>query len=197
MAEKDENSMIGYDPLVWLHEDADLAVSAMPENAAIADDAEQQSPIEWGNQPELFSANSQVLEDEFAAAPAAGVDPKPELHDPMDEPAPVFLDAESGRETEAGGQLALEAVQNMQNVAQLHQHLLTLLDTCHQIDIDASAVTQIDTATLQLLLVLKRTAVTLQKEVNIDFPSEKFAEAAHLLGLAEMLSVDQAASGFF
>jgi hypothetical protein len=44
---------------------------------------------------------------------------------------------------------------------------------------------------------LKRTAINLQKEVSIDFPSDKFIEVANLLGLSEMLDVDQAASGFF
>ena len=67
----------------------------------------------------------------------------------------------------------------------------------NKIDIDASAVTTVDTATLQLLLVLKQTAVKMQKQVTIDFPSERFIEAAELLNLAELLNVDQAAAGFF
>jgi ABC-type transporter Mla MlaB component len=93
--------------------------------------------------------------------------------------------------------LILEASQTIQNVGELQEKLQHLLDIGNKIDIDASAVTQIDTATMQLLLVLKLTASSLQKEVNIDFPSDRFLEAAKLLGVAEMLSVDQVASGFF
>ncbi|MGY6274967.1 STAS domain-containing protein [Methylomonas sp. MgM2] len=94
-------------------------------------------------------------------------------------------------------QVVLASVQNIQNVAELHDRLIHVLDSAKKIEVDASAITTVDTATLQLLLVLKQTALKLQKEVNIDFPSEKFIEAAELLGLAEMLDVDQAAAGFF
>jgi ABC-type transporter Mla MlaB component len=94
-------------------------------------------------------------------------------------------------------QIVLESVQNIQNVSQLYEQALYALQNSEKIDIDASAITSIDTATLQLLLILKRTAIKRQKEVSIDFPSDKFIEVANLLGLAEMLDVDQAASGFF
>jgi len=82
-------------------------------------------------------------------------------------------------------------------VAVLHQRLTQMLSNFEAIDIDASGVTMIDTATLQLLLILKQTAIGLQKSISIDFPSDKFIEASELLGIAEMLEVDQAASGFF
>jgi ABC-type transporter Mla MlaB component len=94
-------------------------------------------------------------------------------------------------------QIVLESVQNIQNVSQLYEQALYALQNSEKIDIDASAITSIDTATLQLLLILKRTAIKRQKEVSIDFPSDKFIEVANLLGLSEMLDVDQAASGFF
>ncbi len=86
---------------------------------------------------------------------------------------------------------------NIQNVTALHQQLAHMLANFDLIEIDASAVTMIDTSTLQLLLILKQTAIGLQKSISIDFPSDKFIEAAELLGIAEMLEVDQAASGLF
>lgn len=95
------------------------------------------------------------------------------------------------------GNIVLDAVLNIRNVAALHERLLSALDSNQSIEIDASAVTAVDTATLQLLLVLKRTAIKLQKQVMIDFPSEKFIEASRLLGIAEMLEIDRAAAGFF
>ncbi|AEG00562.1 STAS domain-containing protein [Methylomonas methanica] len=178
MAEQDESSMIGYDPLAWMHEaeDVDLPLQSESDppslpNESTNDDDEQQ--VDY------------VTETSVESVPLADMD---DLSDAADN-QPV------GAATQC--QIVLESVQNIQTVAKLHQQLQCMLDECDKIDIDASAVTQIDTASLQLLLVLKLTAIKSHKEVSIDFPSEKFMEAANLLGLSEMLSVDQAASGFF
>ncbi len=96
-----------------------------------------------------------------------------------------------------GSTIVLDATLNIQKVTVLYEQLKPLLDNQNTIEIDASAVATIDTATLQLLIVLKQTAVKLHKEIIIDFPSDKFIEAAELLGLSEMLEVDQAAAGLF
>ncbi len=93
--------------------------------------------------------------------------------------------------------ITLDATLNIQNVGNLYERLLNCLESQDKIEIDASAVTSVDTATLQVIIVLKQTAIKLQKEVIIDFPSDKFIEAAELLGLSEMLEVDQAAAGLF
>lgn len=93
--------------------------------------------------------------------------------------------------------ITLDATLNIQNAGNLYEHLLNCLESQDKIEIDASAVSSIDTATLQVIIVLKQTAIKLQKEVIIDFPSDKFIEAAELLGLSEMLEVDQAAAGLF
>jgi len=93
--------------------------------------------------------------------------------------------------------LTLDATLNIQNVTQLYEQLLKLLEGQGKVEIDASEVVVIDTSTLQLLIVFKQTAINLQKEVVFDFPSDKFIESAELLGLAEMLDVDQAAAGLF
>jgi anti-anti-sigma regulatory factor len=93
--------------------------------------------------------------------------------------------------------ITLEANQTIQNITVLHERLAFALESGEKIDIDASSVISIDTATLQLLLIMTRTALRLQREVVIDFPSERFIEAARLLGLSELLGVEQSASGFF
>jgi len=95
------------------------------------------------------------------------------------------------------GKLILDATLNIQNVTHLYEQALVLLEGQDKIEIDASSVTAIDTATLQLLIVLKQSAVKLGKEIVFDFPSDKFIDSAELLGLAEMLEIDQAAAGFF
>ena len=93
--------------------------------------------------------------------------------------------------------ITLDATLNIQNVSKLYEQMRVQLEGKERIEIDASSVSSVDTATLQLLVVLKQTAIKLHKEVIIDFPSDNFIEAADLLGLSEMLEVDQAAAGFF
>ncbi|MDT4288308.1 STAS domain-containing protein [Methylomonas sp. MO1] len=169
MAEQDEDSLIGYDPLAWMHRSDFKQDSQKAEVAESAADSwtELASPTE-------VSSN---LEMDLSQAPADVSE----------------LSTSEGERAV----LVLEPVLNIQNVAVLHQRLTQMLSNFEAIDIDASGVTMIDTATLQLLLILKQTAIGLQKSISIDFPSDKFIEASELLGIAEMLEVDQAASGFF
>ena len=140
------------------------------------DKIEEQTAVEQVAEP-VIESSEPVAAAEMAAEPAI---------ENMAEP-----------EQEDDSKLTLDATLNIQNVTDLHERLLVLLERKDKIEIDASAVVSIDTATLQLLIVLKQTAIKLQKEVVFDFPSDKFVESAELLGLAEMLEVDQAAAGFF
>lgn len=191
MADNDNDSMIGYDPLAWLR---DAAEAHQPEADAIPliflDEVpalESESPAEMTvDADDLDHAPSAWDDDAQAGAEWANAND-------FAEPEMAWQD-QGGAEVES---IVLEAVQTIQNVTALHERFLHLLDGANVIEIDASAITQIDTATLQLLLVLKQTALKMDKQVAIDFPSEKFIEAAQLLGLAEMLDVDQSAAGFF
>lgn len=208
MAENDENSMIGYDPLAWLHENT--------KSEFITDVDNLENKVAKADENQLKNANT-LPKDLFVATDnmssvipeydCSGESNEVEFHSVTQE-CVVDLALTSSDDTEysesvddlldtVDSSITLEATQNIQNVGLLHQRLQRALDIQEKLDIDASAVTQIDTATLQLLLVLKLTAVKLRKEVNIDFPSQKFIDAAYLLGLAEMLSVDQTASGLF
>jgi ABC-type transporter Mla MlaB component len=168
MAEKDEESLIGYDPLAWMHQTDFKQVHQ-------SDDIPN---LESGSAPEFSDLSPKVVmiseTEQRQSLPGNFVD--------------------DGNES---GVLALAPVLNIQNVTALHQQLAHMLANFNLIEIDASAVTMIDTSTLQLLLILKQTAIGLQKSISIDFPSDKFIEAAELLGIAEMLEVDQAASGLF
>jgi len=172
MAEKDESSLIGYDPLAWLHQQTD----------------QQQIPPASVECPDGGERGC----DDLAGAEAP---PDEEITD--SEWQSVALEAEDGSGAGDRATILLEPVMSIQAVAQLHESLLAALNDSDKIEIDASAVTVVDTACLQLLLILKRTAIKEQKTVVIDFPSEKFIEAADLLGISEMLGVDQAAAGFF
>jgi len=93
--------------------------------------------------------------------------------------------------------ILLEDTLNISTVTELHSHLVQALQGNECLDIDAANVNSIDTASLQLFVVLKQEALKLNKDIIFDFPSDKFIEAAKLLGIDNMLGVDQAAAGFF
>jgi anti-anti-sigma regulatory factor len=57
------------------------------------------------------------------------------------------------------------------------------------IEIDASHVTSVDTATLQLFVALKKDAIKQKKEVDFFQPSARFIESARLLDLLEILDI--------
>jgi len=80
---------------------------------------------------------------------------------------------------------------------ELHGKLMQALKDNDSLEIDAANVNNIDTASLQLLVVLKQEAFKLGKDIVFDFPSDRFIEAAELLGIDNMLGVDQSAAGFF
>lgn len=99
--------------------------------------------------------------------------------------------------TKTEGPIMLDAVLNIRHINELHESLLKAFESRDTLEIDASAVTAVDTATLQLLTVLKQEAVKSGKQVVFDFPSEKLIDSARLLGLAELLEIDHPASGLF
>lgn len=83
----------------------------------------------------------------------------------------------------------LAAESSIKTVAALYDTLKHALDAHDAIEINAADVTTIDTATLQLLVSLKKDAPNLGKTVDIIYPSERFIESAKLLGLLEILEV--------
>lgn len=83
----------------------------------------------------------------------------------------------------------LEPESTIKNVAQLYNTVKNSLAAHDAIEINAADVTTIDTATLQLLVSLKKDAPNLGKTVEIIYPSKRFIESAKLLGLLEILGV--------
>jgi anti-anti-sigma regulatory factor len=101
-------------------------------------------------------------------------------------------------ENNTSNKIILETTQTIQNVTQLQQRVIaTLSQTDGSLEIDASAVKTIDTATMQLFVILKQEMIQLERELVFDFPSDKFVDAADLLGISALLGVDASASGFF
>lgn len=83
----------------------------------------------------------------------------------------------------------LEKDATIKNVAALYSTIKNALAAHDVIEINAADVASVDTATLQLLVSLKKDAPNLGKTVEIIYPSERFLESAKLLGLTEILGV--------
>ncbi len=111
----------------------------------------------------------------------------------LEEIADTFSDADTfvvdDEEEVAEAQIDLDATLTIQNVVKLYEKLKNSLAIHDQIEINASDVASIDTATLQLLVSLKKDADKLQKQVSIIYPSPRFVESAQLLGLLDVLDV--------
>ena len=172
MAEKEDKGLIGFDPLAWM--DGEVADNNGAENSG-------ETKTEVIVKDEQVANNVAIATVEEASATTAELEPT----------------VEESKESNNGSTVTLNATLNIQGIGVLHEEFLKLLETEDIFEIDASDVTSVDTSTLQLLVVLKQTASKLGKEVIIDFPSDKFIEAAELLGLSEILGLDQASSGFF
>jgi len=174
MAEKDDKNLIGFDPLAWMNEDEEAEASSPKPEQVLAEEKVEQVPVEVEAKQEVEQVQPELTNTEENE---------------------IASEADDLVSTES--KVVLDSVLNIQNVKALYDELLSILNNDGVIEIDASAVSSIDTATLQLLIVFKQEAIKLHKEVSIDFPSDRFIEAAELLGLAEMLDVESAAAGFF
>lgn len=85
--------------------------------------------------------------------------------------------------------ISLDANLSIQNVVALHERIKKSYAAFDTLEIDASKVAAIDTATFQLLVALKKDAAKQEKEVIITAPSARFIESAGLLGLLDVLDV--------
>lgn len=201
MAISEENNLIGYDPLAWMEGNADknddtsnnefCDSNSQSEEQQLIDDSDnstvspEEIAISNGTQEdelvidEIESENNSVLVEEMA-------------DDFMDASSAAMQGAVADEFVSAGmdeGICDLDATLTIQHVVKLHEKLKNLLAMHDEIEINASDVSSIDTATLQLLVSLKKDAVKLQKRVTIIYPSPRFVESAQLLGLLDVLDV--------
>ncbi len=190
------------------------------DNQSVTDDAEKPEEIEvilsdeWHEfsqkftQAESWQDNDELTEDSDIAESAQESDDFFNDFDPLEAikantqtpetEVGISSDAEevqvSVRNTEM---MVLSPRQTLENIKSLYQDFKKQLDKQQTIEIDASAVKQIDTATMQLLLAAQQTLAKTQQTLVINFPSEAFVEAAQLLGMEELLGLDQIGAGLF
>lgn len=192
MAEKQPSSLIGYDPLAWLSDGAQ-------ENL---EQAEKINTVGETSITELSESSVSLVdnqEDELVVAEEVVMSVEAIVDDQISASQEKDNDAveETIESIMPDNSIVLPSIVNIQGVAQLHQTFIDALEHHSKLEIDASAVSTIDTATLQLLLVLKTTAIKNQKDVSFEFPSDRFIESARLIGLEKLLDLDHAAAGFF
>ena len=80
---------------------------------------------------------------------------------------------------------------SLKTIAELHETFKKTLAAHDTIEINASDVTTIDTATFQMLVSLKKDAPNLGKTINIIYPSARFIESAKLLDLLSVLEISE------
>ncbi len=80
---------------------------------------------------------------------------------------------------------------SLKTIAQLHETFKQVLAAHDTIEINASDVATIDTATFQMLVSLKKDAPNLGKTINIIYPSARFVESAKLLDLLTVLEITE------
>ncbi|MGZ8224206.1 MAG: STAS domain-containing protein [Methylobacter sp.] len=203
MATSEDNDLIGYDPLAWMEGDTDknedhlvtdeIDSDTIQEGAAC--DGEMSMSDDYSD--ELIGNTEEdlvldITEDELVINEIEDDNDSALLEDADDdgiEQLPIATQEDVAAEETGSTQFDLDATLSIQNVVKLHEKLKSFVAVHDQIEINASDVSSIDTATLQLLVSLKKDAAKLQKQVTIIYPSPRFVESAHLLGLLSVLDV--------
>jgi len=186
MATNEENDLIGYDPLAWMDGNTD-----QDEDQSITDDlidnADENPILDISEDDELVV---DVIGDDNASALIEEMADEyfPDAIDTVTEE--IIADDMESEGTESS-QIDLDATLSIQNVSKLHEKLKKTLAIHDEIEINASDVSSIDTSTLQLFVALKKDADKLQKKVTIIYPSPRFVESARLLGLLDVLDVQE------
>ncbi len=203
MATSEENDLIGYDPLAWMEGVADknedhlvtdqIDSSDKPEEPLVIED-EISMVDDYSDDTSILSALSDGEEnstekDEMVIDEVDGEGDSALMEETADDNMNETQGAVADDSVDES-LVDLDATLTIQNVVKLHEKLKHVLSAYDQIEINASDVSSIDTATLQLLVSLKKDADKLQKKVTIIYPSPRFVESAQLLGLLDVLDID-------
>jgi anti-anti-sigma regulatory factor len=83
----------------------------------------------------------------------------------------------------------LESNLSIQNAVKLYDKLKKAYAIYDSLEIDASHVNSVDTASLQVFVALKKDAMKNNKQVDFFQPSARFVESARLLDLLDVLEI--------
>ena len=166
------NNLIGYDPLGWMSAD-------VVEESAITE------PVKKVTRAKAKVASVEIIE-EVNAVEVSEIEIIEEI---LEE-----LSANSENENENDNiepLVELGANPSLKSLSTLYTTFKRVIDEHDVIEINASEIATIDTATLQLLVSLKKDASRLNKTITIIYPSERFIESAKLLDLLTILDVTE------
>ncbi len=168
------NNLIGYDPLGWMSAD-------VVEESAITE------PVKKVTRAKAKVASVEIIE-EVNAVEVSEIEIIEEI---LEE-----LSANSENENENENDnieplVELGANPSLKSLSTLYTTFKRVIDEHDVIEINASEIATIDTATLQLLVSLKKDASRLNKTITIIYPSERFIESAKLLDLLTILDVTE------
>ena len=193
MATSKKNDLIGYDPLAWMESNADENKVHPEANQEAEEDLNiKQIAIEEEILTSVDSSEDSVdiIEDgtilDIANTETLEID---EIEGENDSALVEEMAKDSASEDITSSIFDLDATLSIQNVVQLHEKLKKFLVVHDEFEINASDVASVDTATLQLLVSLKKEATKLQKKMTIIYPSPRFVESVQLLGLMDVLGV--------
>jgi len=206
MATSEENDLIGYDPLAWMEGVIDKNEDHLVTGQIDSDDKPEEPLVieneismvdDYSDDTSILSAMSDAegnstVEDEMVIDEVDSAFMEGVTDDSMNAIQGAAVADDSVFEQTDESLIDLDATLTIQNVVKLHEKLKDVLSVYDQIEINASDVSSIDTATLQLLVSLKKDAAKLQKKVTIIYPSPRFVESAQLLGLVDVLDVHEA-----
>lgn len=178
MAEADDDSV---EMDVTIHEDGDIEIAIeADENAHVSVQISIDAPQ---SDDEIIDA----IVDEVREEISEETSPTPVE---AEEPAAIEEVAKAPEE-KIEPLIELGAEATIKNIAKLYNTIKHALEVHNTIEINASDVTTIDTATLQLLVSLKKDAPCLNKTIDIIYPSARFIESAKLLDLLSILDVTE------
>ena len=183
MAMSDKKNLMGYDPLAWMGEGIETQVlDNLNEEIDVGQEESNDNDKNSVDDKSIcFSSSAydrELLksEDEIEMSTVANIIEEPVLN--------------SVEPDQFGESIVyLESSLTIQHVGKLYEILKQSYTSNNNIEIDASQVSSIDTASLQLLVALKKNAVKQQKVITFTSLSQRFKESAELLGLLEVLEI--------
>ena len=132
--------------------------------------------VEIAVETEVNESENDVLETSAEDVSENQESPVPEIENMMEEIEPLV---------ELGTEATLKTLSTLYET---FKHILAVHDV---IEINASDIATIDTATFQLLVSLKKDAPRLNKTISIICPSKRFIESAKLLDLVTILEITE------
>lgn len=177
--------MIGHNPLAWLS-DADDS----PKKAGTKKDKPKKSA---GKKSKASATGKKTAPKKKIVAKKSAVKKPVAKKDTKVKTVNKKKPAAASDTVSKARVIELSSVQAISQVAEQHKQWMEILNSESVIKIDASQVTSIDAASLQLIYALWKEANKLDIDISWQGHSDALLDAARLLGLESSLQLNKAA----